>query len=241
MLRIINTLSGALELARRWKMIRENPCRDVDKIDGQATRAPYALTRADVFRLAGAAVQVASIDEKNLVIVAAFAGGRRGELHGLRSPNVDLTDGHESVRFVEQSYRGERKERTKTRSSSRLVPLSPEASEALRSQQVEGRSSALGLVFPAPRGGPWAENNFHERRWQPIREAAGLSDLHFRDLRHHFVTYARTTLELAPSLTEQLAGHSDERTHQHYTHPTAEGNAIIRARMRRVYGEEQGG
>jgi hypothetical protein len=64
-----------------------------------------------------------------------------------------------------------------------------------------------------------------------------LPELHFHDLRHFYVTYVRTTLGLAPALTEQLAGHSDERTHHHYTHATPEGETIIRAAMARAHEE----
>jgi integrase len=232
--RIITTLSGALELARRRKLIRENPCRDARKVEAKARRAPIILNREQVSKLGEKAP---SVDERNLITVAAFTGARLGELHGLRWPNVDLTEGQESIVIAEQVYRGETKERAKTPTGYRKIILGPEAAEALRSQQIEGRSSGLGLVFPSPNGTAWQASNFHRRRWQGIREAAELPDLHFHDLRHFYVTYVRTSLGLAPALTEQLAGHSDERTHQHYTHATPEGETMIRAAMARAHAE----
>jgi integrase len=237
--RLIVTLGGALELARRRKLIRENPCRDVRKVEAKASRSPRILSREEVLSLAEKAGTVASVDEMNLVVAAAFTGARLGELHGLRWPNVDLTEGKESVVVAEQVYRGVQKERAKTPSGYRKIILGPEAAEALRSQQIEGRSSGLGLVFPSPSGAAWRASNFNRRRWQPIREAAGFPDLHFHDLRHFYVTYVRTTLGLSPALTEQLAGHSDERTHQHYTHATLEGETIIRSAMARAHQEAQ--
>jgi integrase len=235
--RIIVTLGSALELASRHKLIRENPCRAVRKVEAKANREVTIPTRSEVFKLANTAPVVASVDEKNLIIAASFTGARISELFGLRWQNVDLTEGQETLIVAEQVYQGERKASAKTQSGHRAILLGPEAAETLRSQQVEGRSSDLGLVFPSPQGTAWRASNFHRRRWQPIREAAGLPELHFHDLRHFYVTYVRTTLGLPPALTEQLAGHSDERTHKAYTHATPEGERIIRAAMARAYDE----
>lgn len=58
--------------------------------------------------------------------MAAFTGARLGELHGLRWPNVDLTEGQESIVIAEQVYRGETKERAKPPSGYRKIILGPE-------------------------------------------------------------------------------------------------------------------
>lgn len=232
--RIVTTLSGALELARRRRLIQMNPVKDVRKVEARSDRQPIPMTRDQVFKLAGAAP---CVDERNLIILAAFTGARISELFGLRWTSVDLTEGKESIIIAEQCYQGQRTDRAKTPSGFRKIILGPEAAEALRSQQVEGRHSDLGIVFPSPDGTYWRASNFNRRPWKTAREKAELVELHFHDLRHFYVTYIRTSLGLAPALTEQLAGHSDERTHRHYTQATDEGEQQIRTAMARAHEE----
>jgi integrase len=62
-------------------------------------------------------------------------------------------------------------------------------------------------------------SNFNRRRWDPIRKAAGLPGLHLHDLRHLYVSRIRDA-GLSSALSEQLVGHSDERTHRGYTQPS---------------------
>jgi hypothetical protein len=110
----------------------------------------------------------------------------------------------------------------------RNLVLTPEAAEALRSQQIEGRSSADGLVFPSPTGTYWRASNFNRRRWQAIRERAELPELHFHDLRHFFVSYV-SAMKLPPALTKQLTGHTDDATHDGYTYAIPGSEPILRA------------
>jgi integrase len=223
--RIINTLGSGLDLARRRKLIRQNPVADVEKPAATRKRQPMILTREQVITLGDAAERA---DERNFVLVAAFAGLRASELFGLRWLNVDLAEDAETLIVAEQAYQGELKARTKTASGHRQIVLTPEAAEALRSQQIEGRSSDLGLVFPSPNGKAWRASNFNRRRWQPLRKTAGFPELRLHDLRHFYVSYIRAT-GLPSAITEQLVGHSDSKTHRGYTHAIPGTEAVIRA------------
>ncbi len=174
--------------------------------------------------------------ERNLIRVAAYCGTRAAETYALRWANVDLTEGRESLVVSEQWYAGELVDRPKTPAGYRQVLLPPRAAEALRSQQVAGRSSEAGLVFPAPQGGYWGSSNFNRRVWQPAREAAGLPDVRLHDLRHFYVSRIRAT-GLPSSVTEQLVGHSDERVHRLYTQPVAGMDPFVREHLARAFEE----
>jgi integrase len=224
-LRLSRTLGTILEAARRHGHITSNPVRDAQKPPAKRKREPQRLTPEQAIRLAEAASEA---DERNLILVAAFAGLRQSELFGLRWRNVlDLTEGKELLLVDEQCYQGEVVNRPKTPAGFRQVVICPEAAEALRSQRIEGRSSDAGLVFPSPDGTHWRASNFNRRRWQPIREKAGHPALRFHDLRHFFVSYV-VELKLSPALTQQLVGHTDERTHRSYTYALPETEPTIR-------------
>jgi integrase len=139
---------------------------------------------------------------------------------------------------VEQFYKGEHVPATKTRAGSREIVLSPAAAEAIReqsvAQQLDGRPNHAGLVFPAPGGGHWHDSNWHRRVWQQAREKAGLPEMKFHTLRYFFVSTVRSQ-GLASSITEQLVGHSDERTHRGYTRPLPGSEQTIREALRRAF------
>jgi integrase len=231
--RLVTTLGNVLDLARRRKIIAANPVGDVEKPSARRRREPVVLSLEQVYKLADAAE---SIDERNLVLTAAFTGARISELFGLRWQHVDLDGSPPALVIAEQVYQGVHKDRAKTPSGYREVILPPPAVDGLRSQQIEGRHSERGIVFPAPEGGYWRASNFNRRQWRAIREAATLPELHFHDLRHFYVSHVRNA-GLPTSITEQLVGHSDERTHRGYTHAVPGTEQVIYEGLTRAFDQ----
>jgi integrase len=107
-------------------------------------------------------------------------------------------------------------------------------------QQVDDRPNPHGLVFPSPRGSYWRDSNFNRRVWQPTRDAAGLPDLLFHNLRYFFVSMVRAQ-GLAAAITEQLVGHADERTHRGYTRPIPGTEPLIRDALAAAFTASQEG
>jgi integrase len=235
-LRIVNTLSGILTLAKRHQLIAFNPVDAVEKPPAKRQRDPYPLTLAEVRRLADAAP---SADVRNLILAAAFTGARIGELFGLRWQNVKLEPGgRETALIIEQAYQGEVVDRPKTPTGRRQIELGPHAAEALRAQHVESsRVNPLGLVFPSAEGTHQRQSNFTRREWLTTREKAKLPDVTFHDLRHFFVSHIRNA-GLPTSVTEQLVGHSDERTHRGYTHALPGTEQMIRDALASAFEDE---
>jgi integrase len=93
-----------------------------------------------------------------------------------------------------------------------------------------GRRNPESLVFPSPEGNYQRQSNFTRREWKTTRKKAGLPSVVFHDLRHFFVSHARNA-GLPSAVTEQLAGHSDERTHRGYTHALPGTEVMIRAAL----------
>jgi integrase len=76
---------------------------------------------------------------------------------------------------------------------------------------------ADALVFTSPTGMPLRHNNFRRRIWLPTLAEAGLTELHFHDLRH---TGNDLTAATGASLREMMdrMGHSSPRAALIYMH-----------------------
>jgi integrase len=118
------------------------------------------------------------------VALALATAMRRGELLSLRWENVNL---EKRTAFLPVTKNG----------SSRCVPLSPKALEALAALPHSGD----GRVFPVAA-------NALQKAFTRAREVAGLRDVHFHDLRHCAVS---TLAKKLPNLIELAAvsGHRD--------------------------------
>jgi integrase len=70
-----------------------------------------------------------------------------------------------------------------------------------------------GLAFTSPEGRPLHHSNFRRRVWLPALAAAGLTGIHFHDLRHTGNTLAATVRELMDRM-----GHDSQRAAMIYLH-----------------------
>jgi integrase len=133
-----------------------------------------------------------------LFVLALATGLRRGELLGLRWADVDLSACVVVVRqTLQRTDQGLQFVPPKTHRSARPMPLSALALRALEqqwAQQARERLVAgelwedLDLVFASSIGTPSEPRNVN-RRFERLRETAGLSWLHLHDLRHAFATF----------------------------------------------------
>jgi integrase len=124
------------------------------------------------------------------------------------------------VVYVRRAFAHGRLQRTKTRRSTRAVPLQAIALEAL--DQLPARRDTP-LLFPAPRGGYLDLHNFRRRAWKPAQRAAGIEPLRRPyDLRHTFATFALragiSTFDLS-----RFMGASLTMIDRHYGHLARDG------------------
>jgi integrase len=120
-----------------------------------------------------------------MILFAAATGLRPGEWIALEQRDIDR---EARVVYARRAFAHGRLQRTKTRRSTRAVPLQAIALEAL--DQLPARADTP-LLFPAPRGGYLDLHNFRRRAWKPAQRAAGIEPLRRPyDLRHTFATFA---------------------------------------------------
>lgn len=185
-------------------LIVRSPCTSV-KLPTERSRDMRFLTPTELVGL----VDAVDVHYRVLILTAAYAGLRWGELAGLRVVRVDplrrtltvveqLNELNGSVTFGPP----------KTAAGRRSVRLPAFLTEAL-AEQVAGRSEPgpAGLVFPAPIGGPMRRSNFRRRAWLPATRRAGLDGLRFHDLRHTAVALAIAQGGHAKAIQERM-GHS---------------------------------
>src|SRR2546426_7424742 len=119
-----------------------------------------------------------------MVSFGAATGLRPSELFGLEQRDVDRELG---VVYVRRAFANGRIKNTKTRLSTRAVPLQAKAFEALDRLPA----SVNPILFPNARGGRIDFRVFGRRHWRPAQIAAGIEPIRgLYDMRHTYATFA---------------------------------------------------
>lgn len=119
-----------------------------------------------------------------MVIFGAATGLRPSELFGLEQHDIDR---EARVVYVRRAYANGKIKDTKTRLSTRAVPLQAKAVEALDRLPA----SANPILFPNGRGGRIDFRIFGRKHWRPAQTEAGIDPVRgLYDLRHTYATFA---------------------------------------------------
>jgi integrase len=153
-----------------------------------------------------------------LVLLAAWAGLRFGELTELRRADVDVEDGVIRVRRgVVRISGGYEVAGPKSVAGVRDVHVPPHILPALRDHLVDHvEPGADALLFPAEHGGHLAPATLY-RPYYKARKAAGRPDLRFHDLRHTGATMAARTGATLAEIMGRI-GHSTPAAAMRYQH-----------------------
>jgi integrase len=196
-------------------VIKRNPCRIKGAGQERSPERPV-LSIAQVYTLANSVGQ----RYQALVLLAMFSSLRWGELAGLRRCDIDLEA--RTVRVVRQlteiSGRGIEFGPPKSRAGSRTVPIPALIIPVIRWHlSCFAQDGDEGLVFTSPKGLPLRHSLFRQRVWVPALAAAGLTGVHFHDLRHTGNTLAANAGANLRELMDRM-GHDSERAALIYLH-----------------------
>jgi integrase len=178
-------LARILDTAVAAGLLVRNPC----SVKGAVTERAPEMRVATVAQVAALA-QAIDPRFRALVLVAAYAGLRWGELVGLRVKRVDQLHGRitvaEQVTEIDGHFTWGP---PKTEAGRRTVTLPAVAAAALAEHlSTYSQPGPDGLVFTSTEGGLLRRSNFNRRVWQPATRAVGLAGLRFHDLRHTSAT-----------------------------------------------------
>jgi integrase len=190
-------LHNMFELARdEWGIaLRENPLRKVRVASGQ-NRRERRLRPGELEKLSEATQGSRNQFVLPIVLLAVETGMRRGEILSLRWKHIDREGKCFVIPHTKNGY-------------SRTLPLTLAAAAVLNSVPV-----LSDRVFPISR-------NAFRLAWDRLRVRAGITDLHFHDLRHEAISRFFERGLNVPEVA-LLSGHRDARMLFRYTHPARE-------------------
>ncbi len=204
-------LRQVLNRAVAWELIEINPAKR--GVDNPLRRRPEKRPFESWAEIEAVASQLGPV-RGPMVVFAAATGLRPSELFALERRDGDRARG---VLYVRRAYANGRVINTKTRRSTRAVPLQTIALEALdRLPRLEN-----WLLFPAPRGGHIELHSFRERYWRPAQIAAGI-DRRPYDLRHTYATFALRA-DVSIFDVSRFMGASLAMIDHHYGHLARDG------------------
>jgi integrase len=232
-------MRAVLMTATDDRIIPRNPCR----IRGAGEEKPEerpTLTVGQVYELAD---RMPGDCHRVLVLVAAFASLRWGEITALRRCDLDVEAGTVTVarQHVQLDTGGLVVSAPKSRAGFRTVAVPAAILPAIRAHLDtcvgQGPDS---LVFTGSRGGVMRRSNFRRAvKWSAAVEAVGAPGLHFHDLRHTGNSLTAATGASLRDLMDRM-GHDSARAALIYQHKTtAAGRAIAAALSAQIESLEQ--
>ncbi|KAB2973265.1 site-specific integrase [Streptomyces sp. SS1-1] len=218
------------------ELIRRNPCR-IKGADRYDVPERPVLTVSEVYAVADAITPRYRL----LVLLAAFAGLRFGELASLRRRDVDADNAALMVQRSQAEMQTGALFDKAPKSNAGVRPvafpteLMPDVRRHLDAYAGAGRDSH---VFLGPQGGRLRRSNFRDD-WINARKKAGITaDVHFHDLRHTGNTLAASGASLRELMTRM--GHSTPRAALIYQHMVNGRDREIADRLGSMIRKERG-
>jgi integrase len=225
-------LSGMMATAVIDNLVSRNPC--VEKGAGVERAQEIRVATPDQVAAIAAAI---TPRYRALVLTAAYAGCRWGELVGLRQKNLDLAAGTLVVCEQVVELRGGTLllREPKSAAGRRVVHLPAGLVAALQAHRSAYlKEDPEGLVFTTDRGGPLRQSNFRSRHWHPALRDAGVEKLRFHDLRHVAGTLATVSGATIREVQARL-GHASPAAAYRYQHVLESRDAEIAKRLDTIF------
>lgn len=217
--RYMASLSHAFSLAvRDWQWVDDSPLRKVSKPKEPRGRERF-LSDSERAALLQACKASSSRYLYTVVVLALSTGMRRGEIMGLRWPQVDILRG----RILLYETKND---------TSRAVPLTGLAL-TLINDLAKVRRIDTDLVFSGEAGVQPVDLT---KPWTTALGRAGLTNFRFHDLRHSAASYlamnGATTIEIAAVL-----GHKTLQMVKRYSHlANSHTNSIVTSMNEKIFG-----
>ena len=227
-------------------VLNDNPCRRM-RTPSRDTAPRRALKPERIREL------VNELDPKSEnefgYFLAVTLGLRRGEVCGLSWEDVDFVGNAVEIRHSYDRF-GNLK-RTKTKASTRCLPLAKFVAEAMLQHREAQKRFLAGLPEPIEQteatpvivnrdGRRMSPDRFYDR-WFRERESLGVDGWCLHELRHSYLSMLASE-GVHPRVMQDLAGHADSRTTlEIYTHINMEQKLCAVDALENVMGIDKGG
>ena len=209
---VLGTVLGTAEI---WGYIEDNPVRKT-RLPRRGPQPEKQVMTPEQLR---SLLESLPEPTRSVVWLLVLTGLRIGELLALRWQDVDLEAGVLRVRRT--LYEGHFDE-PKTRSSKRVVPLSPKGQRILARLKPE-RIDPEALVFQSKRGTPLCRRNLSNRQLTPACEKLKLEGVSWHSLRHCHATLLDSVGTPLGTVQSILGHSSSEVTRGIYLHSLPAG------------------
>lgn len=210
-------LHKALDHAVEWEYVVRNVC-DLVHLPRLVTREAQVLDKEQALYLLEALTSHRLLPAVSLALAT---GMRRGELLSLRWSDINLEDRSMQVRHTVNRLAGYgmHEDEPKTKAGRRRIVLPERIVDMLkqhRAEQEEKKQRAgdkwknLDLVITNSVGNYINPSDFTQYFNRAVKEA-GLSPMHFHDLRHSAATLL-LAMDVHPKVVQELLGHSNIST-----------------------------
>jgi integrase/recombinase XerD len=198
----LRTMKAALNVAKKWDLISENPLIKV-KLPKRQHEEQISL---NVDELKSILDVVSNQQIKDLIKTAFYTGLRRSELLNLKVNHVDLKTGFLTV--------GDDKIITKSRKI-REVALCNQVIKLLKDKCINMKPD--DLLFGKTKKVPFAADYVTYIFKEAVKRKQLNTKIHFHSLRHSYITHLANS-EVPLPIVQRLAGHSNITTTMVYVH-----------------------
>jgi integrase len=220
-------LRSALDQARRWKLLVENPALEMP-LPRAVRREFQVLSREEAQRLASECRKDPQI---SVFLVALSTGLRPSEYLALRVSDFDSARSTLTItRTLERANGKWTFAETKRPGSRRTVTLPEEVAELISALIASEPLKPDDLIFHARGRGPIHERNLVQRWFKPFLKQAGLPNIRLYDLRHTFATLSLREGVPSRVVSQQLGHASVAFTLEVYGHLLEESRSMSAAR-----------
>lgn len=209
---IVKCLRAVWKSARAWGYAKHNPFDGLVMPTIEKTE-PRFFTYEEVCRILTAAPE----PDKTLYWILAQTGLRIGEVLALTWETVDLENS--IIQISATVARGKLRDRTtKTKSSKRLIPLSPRLQEHLSIFRTRlWRDNPNNLLFANSKQKPWKADNLLTHHLQPLLAELKIETAGFHAFRHASATIL-SLMKVPMEIRLARMGHTEEEMTLRYTH-----------------------
>jgi len=221
-------LRSALDQARRWKLLVENPAADMP-LPRADKREFRVLKPEEAQRFTSFCLQ----DPAGLVLLVALTTGLRpSEYLAIRAEDFDRHRATLTItRTLERAKGIWRFAETKRPRSRRTVSVPAEVARLIAKHIDTGELGPNRLLFESSTRGPIHERNLVQRSFKPMIGRAGIPDIRLYDLRHTFAVLALREGVPARLVSEQLGHASVAFTLEVYGHVLEETRSVAAERL----------